>query len=514
MSRPMPSSDLNVDSNESGPTKKEDAYTRHPQRLPLHLDAGSGFHSFRESCNDVLHRCYRRILSFNPRLISGYVPAAYRVPVEIWEPILLGAITSPLLPFGTNGEIPDSFMMSYSLFTPECSMFRTYRNTTQDTIIRLSLVCRLWARILEPYTQLCALTDLKSVQFPSSIAMKEAKRIFITEFDTCRCWEAEMETCPLRALEKIDLERVYSRQTTSSLPMDLQSAQILTVGNLVSTHLDFIPTLPRLRALSLASPKLVNRWDVDKALAALPQLTHFHVARVGADSFRVRGLTFPHLRSLTLEFAVDIPYSRNDTSFKTWKAPKLRTLHARGIWTSDTRQAFYELASQHGETLTELIDTTRIERNQTLPSASFWMSCLSLEVYGINLEIVFDNRLGRYIYNIDQRNSILAPLTLIVYDITVQWEYGLSVDPSFAFGRLEEVVRKLNVEKIVSVYSWEDMERNRKGIAKCINGRFTKERRKFDRIRKGFSNLLEGLSVPIYDRLGISFSDAVQTRYL
>jgi hypothetical protein len=429
----------------------------------------------------------------------------HRIPIEIWEVILREAVRSPLLPFTENGELFDSFMMTHGLFSPFCSSSREYRDITQTTIKRLRLVCRVWSTILRPYMYEYAATDLNLRHVPSKEVADLARRLYITQYHSCQCVRWDKPSCPFTSLrysgsrrERIPIHRI-------PLTKHLPSARILILGSIGHIGLDFLRPLSKLCGLSISLSNIQAPWSLKRISTTIPQLAHLQITHVNRyEAMQVEEIRFPHVRNLTVsldEYQVFV-----EDPFEGWIFPQLKTLHFEGRTSDSGRRSMYEFASRHGETLVELVDTAILGKFD-LPPAYLWDSCPNLNAFGIEMKYIFYNTSTAYTSQWESRSTELPALDLFIYDFPIDWQ-----SPDIALPRIKTLVERLNIRKIVSVYSWEYLERKRASAYKSISKK--PESQHWEANRKSFSNMLLRLGVPIYDRFGVPLDDALKTRFI
>ncbi|PVF99648.1 hypothetical protein CPB86DRAFT_283247 [Serendipita vermifera] len=429
----------------------------------------------------------------------------HQIPVEIWERILWEAARSPLLPFTSEGELFDSFIMSYDLFTPACKASREYRDTTLVIIKRLRLVCRSWAQILQSHMHLYAVTDLTKYHIPSEKSVHIAKRLLMTNHHTCQYSRRDKVSCPLSLFDKKGHFTEYWALHSSLLAQSLPSARILSIGDIGFASLPSLQSLPNIRSLSMSSRNISEPWSLKRVSAAIPQLTHLQIRNMDTDnSIAIEDVLFPNVR--TLDVSLEIYNSPSKNPYAQWSFPRLQTLHVQGNIHAPVRDAMFEFASRHGDTLVELIYTV-LSRQVKLPPASLWESCPNIKAFGMDLEPMFYRTSVNGIPQWEARPAEFPPLVLFIYDFAIGWER-----PAIATGRIKVLKEKLNIERIVSVYSWEHIQRKRLSSLKAAPK--GAQRENLGRNREIFLEMLLELNIPIYDRFGASLQSALKTHYL
>ncbi|PVF99647.1 hypothetical protein CPB86DRAFT_783533 [Serendipita vermifera] len=422
----------------------------------------------------------------------------HRVPVEVWEIILLEAIKSPLFPFTESGDLPSSFLSTSLVFLPHCSIFCEYRDTTRLTTEQLRLVCRTWADILQPYTVPYALTSLEAFSFPSNWARGRPTTFVSNAHDLCSCSTMANSTCPLFSAHKknspIDIEDV---------PVDalLHVRVLILEGRSEASGLDLLHRFPSVRALSLSSYDVKEDWSLSKIFLTANQISHLEITRIHSERDRIvsEDIELPRLRSLSLSFGSH--GEANQDYLKSWKFPNLHTLHVHGVSSPLFTDQVYRFAARYKDSLKEVIDTRRYRSHYSgdMPRASFWSACPNVTTLGIELEKYSRCRKENW----ESRDASLPLLTLFVFDFHLTWS-----EPKWNITLFENLRSKLNIEKIVSIYSWEELKRKRSYLLSRLAEKEL-ARKKAD--SKTLAKMLVKANIPIFDRLGASLADDMVT---
>jgi hypothetical protein len=270
-------------------------------------------------------------------------PASQRLPIEIWSMTLHFSIASLLLPFNEPGRksLQVGIVECLDLFELNCDAYSNYR-LNQKTLANLRLVCQSWNRLLQNFSGLCLVTDLrerigpaKSIDDPTT-----AERLQIDEEmprGTCFCTMEEpfyVETCsrtcdifqyPFRGTHRSSIGSKEFLQ--EMLHPRIKILTIYTEQTLVD---QVLASVPNLLALSLEARNQFQ-WSEAKN-QAFQQVTHLEFMWLEEYVLRLlpASMVLAKLRYLSLDFSLGPRGSLQELPLTQWKYPNLESLILMG----------------------------------------------------------------------------------------------------------------------------------------------------------------------------------------
>ncbi|PVG01308.1 hypothetical protein CPB86DRAFT_823851, partial [Serendipita vermifera] len=295
--------------------------------------------------------------------------AVYRIPLEIWEEILIYSISAPILPSSDN-----SLLRAILLLQHDCGTLQK----VEVTRTRLRLVCRSWNEIIKRLSvQFVHEGDPKVTPIPASTLRVE----FV---------KANYFCCILRK----HLERQAASMKTS-----YPSVEALITWNGYQYQPD-LERFPNIRILSTDS------LDPFQSSTLIRNLTHLQVCLIYSKGASREELVFPNLHTLGIDFGNGFypPYSGRDFCPNTdnvnclnLSLPNLVNLKCVGEVTGNlTSWMIYELIEKFGSRLKGFfMDVYRQEGYYTktylaLPE-NLWKQCTSLNTLGLSLTQITPN---------------------------------------------------------------------------------------------------------------------------
>lgn len=305
---------------------------------------------------------------------------ACRLPVEIWEGILLDIAWNPLIPFKdlSRNSLPTNLVDSIGLFDMRCGAYNDYQ-VLMSTVAKLRLVCRSWNTILNSYPGLCSMTDLKNVVAPtrSLYHLTNAERVHLDAdmIYSCPCsryglifnlWGPKF--CPsldsfIRPREGDTQSQWQKDHITQTMVHPRVKILLLSArGNEPGYVDDILLSAPNLLALSLYLPPL-NCWTQARQ-EALGRITHLSLRSIHYSSLGILlvELNLDNIRWLELHVHLvetDKTQRTPRPSIGKWKFPNIETLSISGCVTDVYREDLKTFMRGCGPTVTGLyIDLT------------------------------------------------------------------------------------------------------------------------------------------------------------
>ncbi|PVF92670.1 hypothetical protein CPB86DRAFT_819432 [Serendipita vermifera] len=421
------------------------------------------------------------------------VPPMQRVPVELWEKILLYAIASPFLPFTESGRLSPHLVDIVDLFRWDCIPVTDYRDDSLATIGRLRLVCRSWSIILQPKACEYAESDLKTYYYPSKQAVQRAIRLNLGPFTKCPHVALWRRPCALGGKFK---DRIHIKMDEDILLQTISpNLKILLWDSSSNPTLELpIKALSNLNALSIYTDCIPSWWSLKALSLAAPRLGHLRLRLFPRSSYVLsEAVVFPSLTYLCLHIGTE----QHPQAFRGWRFPSLCSLELLGAIAGKSQIDFEDFLARHGNTITELDAhklTLATPSSNLFTSSRLWKLCPKVNTIAGELTIL---KLLRCSWEL--QGGIMPRLTFLVRG---------NVTRSTFFSDLRYFIRgkgKIDNEKIIYYRPWRELGMsNALNVERTVFDLYLKNQ--LDDYRKDFKDV----NFSIVDRNGVPLSDAVE----
>jgi hypothetical protein len=289
-------------------------------------------------------------------------PAAYRIPLEIWEKILIDCICDPFLPSSN-----DSLLHETQLLKHDCDAHRE----AERTQVLLQLVCRVWNEILKRL-------PVSSLYWGGSVTYTipySTRRFDSKEYgDDCHFFQEPLE---------------YNNNEEAPLIQDIHPS----VEALVVLHrFGDPPDLEKFPNIRLLTTSFFDSHQISsKNPAIIQNITHLRIPVLYSPQPASKGPVFTNLRTLCIDLDhvvghedEDHEIDPNDLDFLRWSLPSLANVGFFSIFSKHWMiLAIHELIERFGSTLKGLYmavyDLLRPYAPYAALPENLWKRCLNLQ---------------------------------------------------------------------------------------------------------------------------------------